>query len=84
MWEMWFIYFTYDRKMFTLQTRFNQAFGRSDLSLSICRKEKGLHVRDGVWNVRADPLITTWDERYTNFNQIINCYHVNGTLAWSR
>ena len=73
MWEMWFIYFTYARNIFTLQTRFAQVFGRSDLTLAACRKEKGIHIDKMVWHWTKEQRMTEWDNRYVNFNDIVIC-----------
>ena len=84
MWEMWFIRFTYERNLFSLHNRLKQVFKNETTTVAYGRREQGLHQPTRLKDAKSGPMMTKWDEKYVNFNKKVNCYHVDGTLAWRK
>src|SRR6218665_1758996 len=67
MWEMWFIYFAYQEKLFTLYSNLNEYNNDGTSCLSINRREVGLHYHS---KGREDycKLLNTWRPDFINFS----------------
>ena len=78
MWSVWFIYYAYIEKLFTVYNNLN-AYNRDLKScLSINRREDGLHYKGG-YNGNQFRLLSSWKEEYAHFPERLIKFDWNGS-----
>ena len=77
---MWYVKFTYEKDLFSLHNRLNQIYPHENARLAVSRQEQGLHQTNMVKNAKTAVMMQVWDDKYVRFNDIVNCYNVDGRL----
>jgi len=78
MWTVWFTYYAYIEKLFTVYNNLNAYNGNLKSCLSINRREPGLHYTGG-YNGNQYRLLSSWKEEYTHFPERVTKFDWNGS-----
>ncbi|KAK2143916.1 hypothetical protein LSH36_800g01024 [Paralvinella palmiformis] len=77
-WELWFVYYCFVQKRYTLFPNLLQYTGKRDVLLDTNRMEKGLHFGKNSNRDMSRFLMTTWSNQYVKFPGKIRIYYYDG------
>ena len=77
-WELWFVYYCFVQKRYTLFPNLLRYTGRKDVLLDTNRMEKGLHFPKASNRDMSRFLMRTWSEEYVKFPKQTKIYYYDG------
>jgi len=77
-WELWFVYYCFVQKRYTLFPNLLAYTGRKNVLLDTNRMEKGLHFPKALKNNKSKFLMRTWSDHYVKFPVKTKLYYYDG------